>query len=94
VPWRFEIDRKLESYEHLVITQYSITSPVADLNTSPAQVSDVPSSRRAPFCRLQHAGTADIPGALPDDLGVNRNVAGERWTKIDIAELEQAYHPK
>jgi len=27
-----------------------------------------------------------------DHLGVNRNVAGERWTKIDIAQLEQAYH--
>jgi hypothetical protein len=27
-----------------------------------------------------------------DDPGVNRNVAGERWTKIDMAQLEQAYH--
>jgi hypothetical protein len=25
-----------------------------------------------------------------DDPGANRNVAGERWTKIDIAQLEQA----
>lgn len=27
-----------------------------------------------------------------DDLGVKHNVAGERWTRIDIAQLEQAYH--
>src|SRR5260221_715380 len=46
------------------------------------------------FCRLQDAGTAHTSGALARRRRCQAQRKSERWTKIDIAQLqlEQAYH--